>query len=593
MPATFIGHYEIVRKLADGGVGEVFEALDHAHDSRVVLKSLRPELPKRAELLQHFRSQIRALALLVHPNIARVRGFFEEAGQLYLAVEFVEGETLDLILRKNGRLEPASALPLFQQVLRALAFAHRTGFVHGNLKPSNVIVSHSGAVKVLDFGLARAFGRPRKTRAGYLVGNPRYLSPEQIRGEPADPRCDIYSLGIILYELLVGHPPFDSQADDELLRAQVEAIPLPPSAFFPDIPESLDAFFRRALAKSRAGRFQSVGDMARALRLRLESTEAPRRREGFATWVQNGRAIGNGAARSLSAAAARALSRFGEARGGAGRLVRERSAAATRAVLRAGKAANPARWARRVGASLRASRSRLSSAIAGAAAPIQESLARGLATSRQALSFSVRLAGRALASFTQNLAEKSSASFKYGLHGTRAAAASTSRALTRMVETVRREKRSRLRRPRYAFPALALAAFALHLVLFPESGGDRALEEAMPAAPVKPHPKERALEQPKPRTAAGARGKNQESVAALKPARRVVTRPQKEPKVEVFRKEPDASETRELARLPAPASSAKESNPPALREQRRIEPSAEKNSEERSRAIRLNVRWEN
>ncbi|MGH7843571.1 MAG: serine/threonine-protein kinase [Candidatus Binatia bacterium] len=270
---AYIGDYQVIRKIAEGSVGEVFEGIDPTRQRRAAIKCLRPELAKRAELLQRFDSEAQTLALLVHPNIARVLSFIRQGDRLYLALEFVEGETLQAILKRSGRIEPALALSFFHQILRAVGFAHRIGVIHGDLKPANIMVTHSGAVRVMDFGIAHIFGRPKRTRAGYLVGTVQYMSPEQIRGEPLDARSDIYSLGILLYELIAGHVPFDSDSDEETIRAQSDAIPVPPSLLVADSPEWLDAVLRRALAKSRSNRFQSVTEMAHAIGFRVEGDD--------------------------------------------------------------------------------------------------------------------------------------------------------------------------------------------------------------------------------------------------------------------------------------------------------------------------------
>src|SRR5512145_1319629 len=170
MVDAYIGDYQVIRKIAEGSVGEVFEGIDPTRQRRAAIKCLRPELANRSELLQRFDSEAQTLALLVHPNIARVLSFIRQGDRLYLALEFVEGETLQAILKRSGRIEPALALSFFHQILRAVGFAHRIGVIHGDLKPGNIMVTHSGALRVMDFGIAHIFGRPKRTRAGYLVG---------------------------------------------------------------------------------------------------------------------------------------------------------------------------------------------------------------------------------------------------------------------------------------------------------------------------------------------------------------------------------------------------------------------------------------
>ena len=206
-------------------------------------------------------------------------------------MEFVEGETLEKLLKRSGRLEPSVALVFFHQIVSAVAFAHRLGVIHGDLKPSNIMITKLGLIKILDFAIASILGAP--DRAGRRVSSGRYMSPEQIRGEPVDARSDIYSLGVLLYESIVGKVPYDSDSDDGILRAQIETTPLPPSALVPDTPKWVDAFLRRALAQSPPDRFHSVLAMLRAMEIPVEASTArasPRRGGGLrrgAHWLSS------------------------------------------------------------------------------------------------------------------------------------------------------------------------------------------------------------------------------------------------------------------------------------------------------------------
>lgn len=363
MVDAYIGDYKVIRKIAEGSVGEVFEAIDPIRQRRAAIKCLRAEVGNRSELLQLFDSEAQTLALLVHPNIARVLSFIRHDDRLYLALEFVEGETLQAMLKRSGRIQPAVALSFFHQILRAVGFAHRIGVIHGDLKPSNIMVTNSGAVRVMDFGIAHIFGRPKRTRAGYLVGTIQYMSPEQIRGEPLDARSDIYSLGTLLYELIVGHVPFDSESDDETLRAQSEAIPLPPSLFVTDSPEWLDAVLRRALAKSRSNRFQSVTQMAHAIGFKVEGndrivwTEQPAvlfRRTG--RWMSS---VSNPILRTASFA----FGSMRESLATASEISRSRYASIARVIRLVVEASNPIVWAKRAALSLHLTGRWMSSAL--------------------------------------------------------------------------------------------------------------------------------------------------------------------------------------------------------------------------------------
>ena len=198
---THIGPYQIIREIGQDSIGHSFEAVHEAPNKTVTLKYLRAETVT-PEILSRLYSEVRILALLDHPQIARVFGIVRRDGHLYLITEFLQGETLETILKKQGRMQPAIALALFRQMMAGVAFAHGLGVMHGDLKPSNVLVTDvDPPVKLLNFALAHVFG---SNPVGSRDKNSRYIAPEQIEGNPPDARSDIYSLGMILYELIVG-----------------------------------------------------------------------------------------------------------------------------------------------------------------------------------------------------------------------------------------------------------------------------------------------------------------------------------------------------------------------------------------------------
>jgi hypothetical protein len=224
-------------------------------------------MAEEPEILTRLYSQAETLALLSHEHIARLFGFIRREDGLYLVMEHVEGQNLQSLLKEKGRLEIAVALAFFKQILSAVMYAHRLGVVHGDLKASNVIIRDFGRVKVLDFAIAAIFGNPALAKAG--DGSVRYMSPEQIDGAPVDVRSDIYSLGILLYELIVGRAPFAGTASTEsALRRR--STPLLPSVLVPTLPAWLDAFILRALAPAPAERFWSVAAMSQAMGAAVE-----------------------------------------------------------------------------------------------------------------------------------------------------------------------------------------------------------------------------------------------------------------------------------------------------------------------------------
>src|ERR1700674_4002878 len=256
-----IGNYRIVEKVGEGGMGTVYRAVDLMLEREVAIKAIRPELSREPEIVERFRAEAKMLARLSHPAIATIYSFFVEGDDLFLAMEFVRGSSLSKLLQSAGPLPWERAVPLLAGALDGIDQAHRVGIVHRDLKSDNLMVSESGTVKVMDFGIARLIGSSRLTRTGLLVGTLHYMAPEQIRGEDVDRRTDIYALGAVLYEMLTGRVPFQGASDYAVLKAHVEEHPAPPSAAMPGLPSWLDHAILKALAKAPAERFQTVEEL--------------------------------------------------------------------------------------------------------------------------------------------------------------------------------------------------------------------------------------------------------------------------------------------------------------------------------------------
>lgn len=270
MIGQVIGNYKIIEKIGQGGMGEVYKAVDVNLDRTVAIKVLPRELSQDASLIQRFQAEAKTQAQLNHPNICTLYSLFKYNEQLLMVMEFVEGQDLDHMIRQRGPTPFQEAVPLFQQALFGLSQAHRMGVIHRDIKPSNFIVNKQGVVKVMDFGIARVLGQSRMTRTGVAVGTLFYMSPEQIMGKEVDFRGDIYSLGITLFELLTGTVPFQVTTDFEIMNAHVKETPPPPSKAYPYLPKVFDKVVARALEKDPAKRFQTVEEFSQALGLAMQ-----------------------------------------------------------------------------------------------------------------------------------------------------------------------------------------------------------------------------------------------------------------------------------------------------------------------------------
>jgi serine/threonine protein kinase len=260
MIGRVVGNYKIIEVLGEGGVGMVYKGVDTMLDREVAIKVLRPELASQTSVVERFRTEAVTLAKLSHPNIATLYSLFRHGNDLFMVLEFIEGETLDRILFRRGAISAEEAIPIFCQALEGINFAHQRGVVHRDIKPGNMILTGDGVLKVLDFGIARLLGSNRMTRVGNVVGTLEYMSPEQVRGLETDARSDVYGLGIMLYEILTGRLPFESENDFELMKMQTEATPRAPRALNPEIPAEIEAAILKAVAKNADERFQTAGE---------------------------------------------------------------------------------------------------------------------------------------------------------------------------------------------------------------------------------------------------------------------------------------------------------------------------------------------
>jgi len=267
MIGDVIDHYRVLQLIGRGAMGVVYKALDVNLDRTVAVKVMSAEARNDPDFVERFRQEARLQGALNHPNVALLFDYFIHDGAPVAVMEFIDGESLEQWIRRRGPVPAHECVPVFKQALRGVAAAHRAGIIHRDLKPGNLMVTRDGTVKVMDFGIAKRQGAAGATHVSTSIGTTLYMAPEQILGRAIDCRTDVYALGITLYELLSGRPPFDprGKAQYMILNAHVNDLPEPPTVHCREIPQPLVDAVMRALAKDPAARFQSADDFMHAL----------------------------------------------------------------------------------------------------------------------------------------------------------------------------------------------------------------------------------------------------------------------------------------------------------------------------------------
>src|SRR5918998_1758109 len=263
----FADRYRLGRRLGVGGMATVQLAFDTRLERNVAVKLLAEHLAEDSSFVSRFRREALSAARLVHPNIVQVFDFGteESTGQQYIVMEWVDGPSCAEILRELGRLEPADAVNVLAQACRGLDYAHRNGVVHRDVKPGNLLRSRDNAVKLADFGIAKAAEQSDITKVGSVLGTAAYLSPEQARGEPAGPASDLYALGVVSYQLLAGRLPYEAASLTDLARLQETGPPPRLDEIDPDVPRPLAEAVMVALHRDPEQRYADAADMEQAL----------------------------------------------------------------------------------------------------------------------------------------------------------------------------------------------------------------------------------------------------------------------------------------------------------------------------------------
>jgi eukaryotic-like serine/threonine-protein kinase len=286
----FAGRHRVTRKLGGGGMADVYLAEDQELGRRVAVKILHNRYQNDVQFVERFRREATHAAGLSHPNIVAIFDRGEVDGSYFIVMEYVEGRTLKELIRSRGPCPIPVAIAYTRQILSALRYAHRNGVVHRDIKPHNVIVDPEGVVKVTDFGIARA-GASQMTEEGAIIGTAQYLSPEQARGAPVDQTSDLYSTGVVLYELLTARVPFSGESPVEIAMKHIGETPKAPSDLRPEVPEDLDLVVLRALSKEPKERYQSASAMDSDLEAVARGGHVPVETAEAATMVLGGAGV--------------------------------------------------------------------------------------------------------------------------------------------------------------------------------------------------------------------------------------------------------------------------------------------------------------
>ena len=267
--STFAGRYQIIEELGKGGMGKVYRALDKKLNEEVALKLIKPEIASDKKTLERFNNELKFARKIAHKNVGRMYELMEEKGTHFITMEYVPGQDLRGLIKQSGQLAVGTAISIAKHVCEGLTEAHRLGVIHRDLKPQNIMIDKEGNARIMDFGIARSVSGKGITGAGVIVGTPEYMSPEQVESKETDQRSDIYSLGVILYEMVTGRVPFEGDTPLSVAVKHKTETPPDPMQINSQIPEDLSRLILRCMEKDREKRYQSAGEV----RSELENIE--------------------------------------------------------------------------------------------------------------------------------------------------------------------------------------------------------------------------------------------------------------------------------------------------------------------------------
>lgn len=278
MIGKIINNYRIVSELGQGGMGIVYKAYDIKLDRFVAIKILKSQITNQVQFIERFKKEAKNQAKLSHQNIVPVYGFLEEKGLLGIIMEYVDGETLEHLIERKLRLDIFESIFIIKQVLKGAGYAHSKGFTHRDIKPSNVVINHDGISKIMDFGIAKSIMEKNITQQGRNIGTLIYMSPEQIKGEEVSVQSDIYSIGVTLFEMLTGFPPFDYNTEYEVIEGHLKQAPPELCSVSPELPLSIQKIVEKALNKKAQNRYTSAEEFLadlEKLEVDLDSYRSP------------------------------------------------------------------------------------------------------------------------------------------------------------------------------------------------------------------------------------------------------------------------------------------------------------------------------